>query len=89
MKLPALKSCPFCGSYNLELSNTHTPSFSVTCQDCGGEASGEYFPGPHHKTRFHYSQNPQGKFEADFAGLWPEYQKAAVSACNAWNRRKP
>lgn len=32
-----LMPCPFCGSVDLEVSNTHTPSYWVTCE-CGVEA---------------------------------------------------
>jgi transcription elongation factor Elf1 len=40
-----LLSCPFCGSYNLEVCNTHTPSFWVNCFDCEGQAHGKYRSG--------------------------------------------
>lgn len=35
--LAFLKDCPFCGGRNLELTNTHTPSYSVECLDCEAE----------------------------------------------------
>lgn len=37
-----LKPCPFCGSTDLEVNNTHTPSYWVECNNCEGEISGEY-----------------------------------------------
>jgi len=33
----ALDSCPFCGSNNLTVENTHTPFYNVTCEDCGAD----------------------------------------------------
>jgi len=39
-----LLPCPFCGSRNLEVWNTHTPSFCVNCFDCEGQAHGKYRP---------------------------------------------
>lgn len=38
-----LKPCPFCGSRDLELSNTHTPCFWVECSNCEAQVSGDYF----------------------------------------------
>ena len=40
-----LLPCPFCGSDNLEVCNTHTPSFWVNCFDCEGQAHGKYREG--------------------------------------------
>jgi hypothetical protein len=40
-----LRECPFCGSENLEVCNTHTPSFWVACLDCGSQAHGQHYPG--------------------------------------------
>jgi hypothetical protein len=37
-----LLPCPFCGSRELEMFNTHTPSFSVECLGCGGSACGAH-----------------------------------------------
>lgn len=33
-----LLPCPFCGSSDLEVENTHTPSYTVECA-CGAERS--------------------------------------------------
>ena len=32
-----LRPCPFCGSEDLELSNTHTPYYAARCNECGTE----------------------------------------------------
>ena len=38
-----LKPCPFCGSSELELVNTHTASCWVECLKCSGQCGGEYY----------------------------------------------
>ncbi len=35
-KEKTLKYCPFCGSSAL-IENTHTPSYWISCTDCGAE----------------------------------------------------
>lgn len=35
--------CPFCGSTDIELCNTHAPSYWLECQGCGAQAHGEGF----------------------------------------------
>jgi hypothetical protein len=84
---PELLPCPFCGGHNLEIANTHTPSFWVQCNDCEAQVSGGYFKGPQRDTKFSYSDDPQGPYEAGFNDLHPEYKKAALSAIHAWNNR--
>jgi hypothetical protein len=37
-----LEPCAHCGSEELEVWNTHTPSFAVECE-CGAEMHGDYF----------------------------------------------
>ena len=37
-----LTSCPFCGNEKLEITNTHTPCYSVECE-CGVEVCGQGF----------------------------------------------
>ena len=86
--LDPLVPCPFCGSEDLELSNTHTPYFSVECQECGAEVHGECI-GKHSATHFSYSTEPRGQLEANYYGLPINYAKAARSAVAAWNRRDP
>ena len=39
---PALRACPFCGSKELTVSNTHTPYYEVTCDRCGAEGPSDY-----------------------------------------------
>lgn len=91
--LTDLLPCPFCGGTDLEIANTHTPSFWVRCNECDAEATGEHFPTPTgtvRENRFHYSPTPDDTgFEATFENLHPEYQEAFRSAVNAWNRRTP
>lgn len=36
---PALRHCPFCGSSDIELSNTHTPCYTAKCGNCEAEGS--------------------------------------------------
>ena len=38
--------CPFCGGFEYELLNTHTPSYMIECP-CGAEMHGEYFDPGH------------------------------------------
>ena len=38
-----LEPCAHCGSEELVVWNTHTPSFTVECE-CGAEMHGGYFP---------------------------------------------
>ena len=38
-----LKHCPFCGSTEVVLENTHNPSYWVECQDCEAQIHGESY----------------------------------------------
>lgn len=38
-----INPCPFCGSGNIELHNTHTPTYWMECQGCGARATGQSF----------------------------------------------
>jgi len=46
-----LLPCPFCGSTNLELVNTTTPTYWISCE-CSAEVTGDSYPddgkGEHH-----------------------------------------
>lgn len=90
--LAALAPCPFCGGADIRLHNTHTPKFSVECEDCGAEAHGEYFPfrGNKEKALFSYEHDsePGIPFQTgDISKMPAAYRKAAASAIAAWNRR--
>jgi hypothetical protein len=68
---PPLKPCPHCGSTDLEISNTHTPSYTVTCA-CGAEMHGHSTEGGPIKTRKACAE---------------KHQAAAWIAIEAWNLR--
>lgn len=36
-----VRHCPFCASRAVLISNTHTACYTVACEDCGGEITGE------------------------------------------------
>lgn len=68
-----LKKCPFCGSADLEVNNTHTPSFWVECLNCSAEVHGDYD-----------SANDK---PSSFLERCDLYIRALVSAVTCWNRR--
>lgn len=83
-----LSPCPFCGGTDLEIANTHTASFWITCQDCDAEAHGGHVDGPRREDKFHYEACPDTSgFDATYGDLYPEYQQAFRAAVDAWNRR--
>lgn len=43
-KSDKLRPCPFCGSNDLELNNTHSASYWISCA-CGAEMHGKDFDG--------------------------------------------
>lgn len=68
----SLKPCPFCGSTDLELGNTHTPYYSVQCTTCSAEVHGAYSYG----NRIRSAVN-----------CLRVHRKAFNSAVEAWNNR--
>jgi len=67
-----LEPCPFCGSHDLEVSNSHTPSYSVECLCCEAEKCGAY----------HYGKKCKTERKAEL-----EHRKAFTSAIQEWNKR--
>ena len=67
------EDCPFCGSADLELHNTHTAYYCVECNECGAQVSGKPFG-----TRL-----PSNKL------TMANHRRAKASALAAWNRRAP
>ena len=65
-----LLPCPFCGSEDVELQNTHTASFWVKCNQCEAEAHGQYVEGPMRDDKFIFSTYPQGPHEVRFDDLY-------------------
>jgi hypothetical protein len=35
-----VRGCPFCGSFAIHISNTHTACYTVECEECGAEITG-------------------------------------------------
>ena len=35
-----VRGCPFCGSRDIELCNTHTAAYWMECQKCGAQVNG-------------------------------------------------
>jgi hypothetical protein len=66
-----LRPCPFCGSSDVLLQNTWTPSYWVECQDCEATARGECSS---------FSTNAEA-FDKE------RHRQAAISSANAWNGR--
>ena len=68
-----VKPCPFCGSRDVELCNTHAATYWLECQGCGAEVSG----------KSHGTNTPSEKQTRR------QHRAAVVSALAAWNRRAP
>ncbi|NTG00048.1 hypothetical protein G6L30_07930 [Agrobacterium rhizogenes] len=82
--------CPFCGSENVDLANTHTPAFWVECEDCGAQVDGGCIGDSAPEGQpFSYSNDPTGPYDAPLWELPLNYQESAMSAIEAWNRRAP
>lgn len=73
---PSLLPCPFCGDSegSLEIQNTHTPSYWVSC-DCGAEIHA--FESTPHTRRDLRTQ----------VGCVAVYTRARNAAVDAWNTR--
>jgi len=37
----SVRSCPFCGSGDIDLCNTHTALYWMECQSCGAQVDGK------------------------------------------------
>jgi hypothetical protein len=71
-----LRACPFCGSDDLELCNTHTACYWICCNACDAEGftvevTGKAFNGSYASEKLPLSN----------------HEKAKQSAIAAWNRR--
>jgi hypothetical protein len=89
-----LKPCPFCGSSDICLANTHTAAFWVECQTCDAEARGDAFGYRGKKENALFAYDPEAKPGTPFTAteirqMPAAYQKAAASAIKAWNTRAP
>lgn len=68
-----LYPCPFCGSFNVEIHNTHTPYYWGECQDCGAH-------GPK-------GASVRKQHTATAAGVRRQHTLAFNRAVVAWNTR--
>lgn len=71
-----IRGCPRCGSFDLDLDNTHTAAYWISCNTCAAEGidvtiSGKSFSGGYRSERI-----PRKRHEL-----------AKQSAIDAWNRR--
>lgn len=75
---PALFPCPFCGSADdLQMHNTHSPSYWVQCDNCGAEKHG--------KLPYGYAG---GRIRS--AGRCASlHAHARFNAAHGWNERTP
>lgn len=63
--------CPFCGSVDIELANTHRASYWMECRDCGATVHGK----------------AHGRDRASDKLTMRQHRMAKRSALAAWNRR--
>lgn len=69
-----LRPCPFCGSGEIVVGNTHTPHYRAECQKCGAE-------GP--------SVNPPKRYATKTpASVRRQHEVAFDQAVDAWNKRE-
>lgn len=69
-----IPACPFCESEDVENSNTHTPYYSVRCEDCGAE-------GP--TSVLHEDEEVE---DSDPDLVLAQHQKAAAHAIHLWSQ---
>jgi len=67
-----LEPCPFCGSTDIVVENTHTPYYWGECQRCGAE-------GPTNSCRRETNRTR--------ASVARQHRRAFARACELWNRR--
>lgn len=66
-----VEPCPFCGGTDIEIQNTHTPSYWMACQNpkCRAEVHGEWYD--------------PGALGSELKA----HEKSKQSALRRWNRR--
>lgn len=67
-----LKHCPFCGSVDVTVHNTHTPSYWAECLSCGCKKHCEYTAPGRCKTKLSVERHHRAAFN---------------SAIKSWNTR--
>lgn len=72
---PDLRPCPFCGSKNLTVDNTHTPFYTAQCLDCETEGPRAYGIGD----RWHRRMSRKA--------VTALHQQAFLAAIEMWNVR--
>ena len=74
--LASMRGCPCCGSFDLELNNTHTASYWVSCRSCEKDGLDVHVGG----------QSFSGAYSSDMIPR-KRHELAKRSAIEAWNRR--
>jgi hypothetical protein len=72
----SLRGCPFCGSFDLELNNTHTACYWISCRYCAVEGITVEVTGKSFSDNYSSEKIPIAN-----------HKKAKQSAIDAWNRR--
>jgi hypothetical protein len=72
---PRLDACPFCDSDDIEVSNTHTPYYHATCNECGTE-------GPFNRGAAAVWRRSMSKRDVTVL-----HQRSFAKAINDWNTR--
>jgi Lar family restriction alleviation protein len=71
-----LRGCPFCGSFDLILNNTHTAAYWISCNACEAEGTDVHVDGKSFSGGYRSERIPRKRHEL-----------AKQSAIDAWNRR--